>query len=168
MGHRSPITTNTFREVFSLITERRYENLPDDKILYRLKDLNCVWLLRPTIAISEMASPLKDNWDNIRTYKGTVFTEEFIEEIQNFVDPVTDSLHHLDNKDQLVNKPPDTDDVLDVLKAISDKPEIEDLFINAFNATGPILMMAIHHVLRNRPQIQSKTKKNDKASPINF
>ena len=124
--------------------------------------------MRPTIAISKMASPLKDNWDNIRTYKGTVFTEEFIEEIQNFVDPVTDSLHHLDNKDQLVNKPPDTDDVLDVLKAISDKPEIEDLFINAFNATGPILMMAIHHVLRNRPQIQSKTKKNDKASPINF
>ena len=73
-----------------------------------------------------MANPLKDNWDNIRPYKGTVFTEEFIEEIQNFVDPITDSLHHLDNKDRLVNEPPDADDSLDVLKAISDKPKIED------------------------------------------
>ena len=73
-----------------------------------------------------MANPLKDNWDNIRLYKGTVFTQEFIEEIQNFVDPITDSLHHLDNKDRLVSEPPDADDVLDALKAISDKPKIED------------------------------------------
>lgn len=124
--HRSPITKNTFREVFSLITERRYENLPDDKSLCQLKDWNCEWLSRPTIAISKMANPLKDNWDNIRLYKGTVFTQEFIEEIQNFVDPITDSLHHLDNKDRLVSEPPDADDVLDALKAISDKPKIED------------------------------------------
>ena len=36
-----------------------------------------------------MASTLKDKWDNIGPYKGTVFTEQFIEEIQNFVDPMT-------------------------------------------------------------------------------
>ena len=119
---------------------------------------------------------LSAKWPAPSKITGTTFARirelfsprRFIEEIQNFVDPITDSLHDLDNKDRLVNEPPNADDVLDVLKAISDKPEIEDLFINAFNATGPILMMAIHHVLRNRPQIQSKTKKNDKASPINF
>ena len=37
-----------------------------DKILCRLEGWNCKWLSRANIAISEMASTLKDNWDNIR------------------------------------------------------------------------------------------------------
>ena len=39
--------------------------------------------------------------------------------------------------------------MLEVLKAISDKPEIEDLFVDALNTTGPILMMAIHVLVIN-------------------
>jgi len=123
--------------------------LSDNKILCTLKDWKWKWVSRPNIAISEMASTLKDNWDNIGPYKGTVFTEQFIKEIQNFVDLITHSLHHLENKDQLMNEPPDADDVLEVLKAITDKPEIEDLFVDAFNTTGPILMLAIHVLVIN-------------------
>ena len=96
-----------------------------------------------------MASTLKDNLENIRRYQGIVFTDEFVEQIQNFVDPIKDSLCCLDNKDRQTNKLPDADDVLDVLKAINDRQETEDLFVDAFNVTGPILMMAIRVLVVN-------------------
>ncbi|CAH3112695.1 unnamed protein product [Porites lobata] len=57
-------------------------NLSDDKILCRLFDWNCEWLSRPNIAISEMASTLKENWSNIMAYRGTVFTEEFVDDLR--------------------------------------------------------------------------------------
>ena len=123
--------------------------MPDEKILRRLKDWNCEWFSCPNIAISEMASTLKDNLDNIHRYQGIVFTDEFVEQIQNFVDPITYSLRRLDNKDRQMNEPPYANDVLDVLKAINDSQETEDLFVDAFNATGPILMMAIHVLVVN-------------------
>jgi len=174
-GTLKPNYNKHFPRSFLLNYGEALRNLPDDKILWRLEDWNCEWLLRPNIAISEMASTLKDNWDNIRPYKGTVFTEQFLEEIQNFVDPITDSLRRLDNKDRLVNEPPDADDVLEVLKAISDKPEIKDLFVDAFNTTGPILMMAIHVLVINcllhnpdaftNQSVRAPARENFKAVP---
>lgn len=72
-----------------------------------------------------------------------------------------------------MNKPPDADDVLEVLKAISDKSEIEDLFLDAFNTTGPILMMAIHVLVINcllhnpdafaNQSVRAPTRENFKA-----
>ena len=67
-------------------------NLPDNKILCRLYDWNCEWLSRPNIAISEMASTLKDNWSNIMAYRGTVLKEDFVDDLRRFIDPITDSL----------------------------------------------------------------------------
>ena len=87
-------------------------NLPDDKILSRLYDWNCEWLSRPNIAISELASTLKDNWSNIMAYRGTVLKEDFVDDLKRFVDPMTDALRRLDNKDKLDTDPPDTEDVL--------------------------------------------------------
>ena len=34
--------------------------------------------------------------------------------------------------------------MIDVLKAINDNQQVEDLFVDAFNACGPVLMMSIH------------------------
>ena len=81
-------------------------NLSDDKILCRLFDWNCEWLSRPNIAISEMASTLKENWSNIMAYRGTVFTEEFVDDLRRFVDPITDPLRRVDIKDKLDTDPP--------------------------------------------------------------
>ena len=77
-----------------------------DKILCRLFDWNCEWLSRPNIAISEMASTLKENWSNIMAYRGTVCTEEFVDDLRRFVDPITDPLRRVDNKDNLDTDPP--------------------------------------------------------------
>lgn len=63
-----------FPRSFMLNYGEALQDLPDEKILARLKSWNCEWLSRPNIAISEMAAMLKDNWEIIRKYKGTVFT----------------------------------------------------------------------------------------------
>ena len=91
-----------------------------------------------------MASTLKENWSNIMAYRGTVFMEEFVDDLRRFVDPITDPLRRVDNKDKLDTDPPDANDVLKILKAINFDPWVEDLFTDAFNAVGPVLMMSIH------------------------
>jgi len=141
---------------------RALENLPDDKILARLKDWNCEWLARPNMPISEMASTLKDNMDTILAYRGTVFTEDFVDQLQGFITPMMGPLQWLDNKDRATNDPPTQDDVLDVLEGINGNDEVEHLFVDAFNTCGPVLMMAIHvmainTLLHNPPEFANQT-----------
>lgn len=138
-----------FPRSFMLNYGEALSNLPDEKILCRLFDWNCEWLSRPNIPISEMVSTLKENWTNIMAYRGTVFTEEFVDDLCNFVDPIVDPLRRVDNKDKLDMDPPDANDVLKILKAINFEPWVEDLFMDAFNAVGPVLMMSIHILVIN-------------------
>ena len=79
---------------------------------YHAYTIGTEWLSRPNIAISELASTLKDNWSNIMAYRGTVLKEDFVDNLKRFVDPMTDALCRLDNKDKLDTDPPDTEDVL--------------------------------------------------------
>ena len=138
-----------FPRSFMLNYGEALSNLPDEKILCGLFDWNCEWLSRPNIAISEMASMLKENWTNIMAYRGTIFTEEFVDDLKKFVDPIVDPLRRVDNKDKLDMDPPDANDVLKILKAINFDPWVEDLFMDAFNAVGPVLMMSIHILVIN-------------------
>lgn len=92
-----------------------------------------------------MASTLKDNWSNIMAYRGTLFTESFVDDLRALVHPITDALRRLDNKDKL-----DTaKDVVGVLKAINFDPWVEDLFTDTFNAVGPVMMMAVQALVTN-------------------
>ena len=54
-----------FPRSFLLNYGEALQDLPDDKILARLKNWNSEWLSRPNIAMSEMAATLKDNWEQI-------------------------------------------------------------------------------------------------------
>ena len=140
---------NLVKEKAKLNYGEALSNLPDDKILCRLYDWNCEWLSRPNIAISEMASTLKENWTNIMAYRGTVFTEEFVDDLRRFVDPIVDPLRRVDNKDKLDMDPPNAEDVLKIVKAINNEPWVEDLFMDAFNVVGPVMMMSIHVLVIN-------------------
>ena len=62
---------------------------------------------------------------------------------------MTDTLRRVDNKDKLDTDPPDAKDLLQILKAINFDPWVEDLFTDAFNAVGPVLMMAVHVLVIN-------------------
>ena len=81
-----------FPRSFLLNYGEALKDLPDDKILARLKTWNCEWLSRPNIAMSEMAATLKDNIDNISRYKGTVFTSSFVDQLEAFCDPILPAL----------------------------------------------------------------------------
>ena len=138
-----------FPRSFLLNYGEALKDLPDDKILARLKTWNCEWLSRPNIAMSEMAATLKDNIDNISRYKGTVFTSSFVDQLEAFCDPILPALQRLDNKDRSCNEPPDKDDILDIIEAVHKEEETKILFTDAFNACGPLLMMAIHVIAFN-------------------
>ena len=133
-----------FPRSFLLNYGEALQDMPDDKILARLKDWNCEWLSRPNIAMSEMAATLKDNWENISRFKGTVFTTSFVNQLETFCSPIMLALRRLDNKDRYCHDPPDKNDILDVIEAIHKDADTDTLFTDAFNACGSVLMMAIH------------------------
>ena len=138
-----------FPRSFPLNYGEALQDLPDDKILARLKNWNCEWLSRPNIAMSEMAATLKDNWEQISRFKGTVFTTSFVNQLETFCAPIMPPLRRLDNKDRYCHDAPDKDDILDVIEAVHKDENTEALFMEAFNACGPVLMMAIHIIAFN-------------------
>ena len=138
-----------FPRSFLLNYGEALQDLPDEKILARLKHWNCEWLSRPNIAMSEMAATLKDNWEQISRFKGTVFTNSFVNQLERFCEPIMPALRRLDNKDRYCHDPPDKDDILDVIEAVHKDEKTEELFMEAFNACGPVMMMAIHVIAFN-------------------
>ena len=99
--------------------------------------------------MSEMAATLKDNWDQISRFKGTVFTTSFVNQLESFCAPIMPALRRLDNKDRYCHDAPDKDDILDVIEAVHKDEQTEALFMEAFNACGPVPMMAIHIIAFN-------------------
>ena len=99
--------------------------------------------------MSEMAATLKDNWEHISRFKGTVFTTSFVNQLETFCRQIMPALRRLDNKDRYCHDPPDKDDILDVIEAIHKEEQRETLFTEAFNACGPVLMMVIHVIAFN-------------------
>ena len=160
-----------FPRSFLLNYGEALQDLPDDKILARLKNWNCEWLSRPNIAMSEMASTLKEYWDNISRFKGTGFTSSFVNQLETFCRPIMPALRRLDNKDRYVHDPPDKDDILDVIEAIHKDDQTETLFTEAFNACGPVLMMAIHILafnclLHNPEALAEQSVKNNSTDAL--
>ena len=147
------------------------QDLPNDKILATLKHWNCEWLSRPNIAMSEMAATLKDNWEQISRFKGTVFTTSFVNQLETFCAPIMPALRRLDNKDWYCHDAPDKDDILDVIEAVHKDEETETLFMEAFNACGPVLMMAIHIIafnclLHNPDALAEQSVKNNATDAL--
>ena len=99
--------------------------------------------------MSEMAATLKDNWDQISRFKRTVFTTSFVNQLEAFCAPIMPALRRLDNKDRYCHDAPDKDDILDVIEAVHKDEQTETLFMEAFNACGPVLMTAIHIIAFN-------------------
>lgn len=104
-GTRGSKLKPNFLRSFLLNYHQALGNSPNKNILAHLKDWNCQRLLRLNIAISEVVSTLKDNCENILPYRGTIFTNEFIQQIENFVYPMTDRLRRLDNKNRFLQDP---------------------------------------------------------------
>ena len=154
-----------FPRSFPLNYGEALQDLPDNKILARLKNWNCEWLSRPNIVMSEMAATLKDNWNQISHFKGTVFTTSFVDHLETFCAPIMPALRRLDNKDRYCHDAPDKDDILDVIEAVHKDEQTEALFMEAFNACGPVLMMAIHilafnYLLHNPEALAEQSVKN--------
>lgn len=120
-GASKPNYNKNFPRSFLLNYGMALENLPDDKVLARLKDWNCEWLSHPNIAMSEFASTIKDNLPLIQQYKGTIFVPSFEEDLEQVVTPLIPQMQRLDNKDRATNAPPTQEDLLDLLEGVNNK-----------------------------------------------
>lgn len=81
------------------------------------------------------------------------------------------ALRRLDNKDRYCHDSPDKDDILDVIEPIHKDDQTETLFTEAFNACGPVLMMAIHILafnclLHNPEALAEQSVKNNSTDAL--
>lgn len=101
------------------------QDISDEDVLKRLHDFNCEWMRRPNIAISEMAMTSKDNLKLFKAYRGKVFKEAFVDELEGYITPLLPALRRLDNKDKKTSEPPTKSDVCLVFCTIQENVDFE-------------------------------------------
>lgn len=108
----------------------------------------------PNIAISELTVTIKDNMPLIRQFHGTIFSEQFVDDLLSSFDHLLPALARLDNKDKGDQMPPSREDVVSLLRNLNENTELQQSTIDGFNAAGPLMMvstqvLAIQTLIRN-------------------
>lgn len=119
------------------------EVIADDyAFLEQLEPYNCDWFATPGIAISMMAQAVTDCAPILDAYKESVFSNDFIEELNTNIQPVVDLFRRLNKKDTTV-PPPDMNDITDFLKfSTEDGINLNSIMDDAIQASGALLTMS--------------------------
>lgn len=140
------------------------QDISEEGVLNRLHDWNCEWLKRPNIAMSEMAMTVKDNLPLLRQFSGSIFNEQFVEDLVAPFAALRDALAKLDNKDKTNNEPATRQDVITALRTIDEDDQLDQAIQDAYNAAGPMFMisvqlMAIQTLMRNPQDFADKSSR---------
>lgn len=139
------------------------QNPSKQAIFSRLRDFNYEWLKRPNIVASEFAMTIEDNRPLICQFSGTVFTEEFVEDILESVNELIPAIQRLNNKDKCNQTPPTREDVNQVLRNVDENSTLHECVMDAYNAAGALMMytthlLAIQTLMRNTEEYAKKTR----------
>lgn len=140
------------------------QDISKEGVLNRLHEWNCEWLKRPNIAMSEMAMTVKDNLPLLCQFSGSVFQEQFVEDLVAPFEDLHDALVKLDNKDKSNNDPATRQDVVGVLRTIDVNEILDQAIQDAFNAAGPMFMvcvqlLALQTLMRNPHNFAEKSSR---------
>lgn len=143
----------------------------DNAILNRLHSWNCEWLSRLNIAISELAMTTKDNMPLIRQFHGTLFCDQFLDDLLSSFDHLLPALSRLDNKDKTDQTPPSREDVVSLLRNLDQDTDLRQCIMNGFNAAGLLMMLvtqvlAIQTLMRNAEDFADKVSKEAQHQPF--
>lgn len=133
-----------FPQSFLLNYGPAIQDISKEGVLNRLHDWNCKWLKRPNIAMSKMAMTLKDNLPLLREFSGTIFKEQFVEDLMAPFEGLNATLAKLDNKDKSNNKPARRQEVIAVRRTIDEYDQLDQAIQDAYNAAGPLMMISVH------------------------
>ena len=121
------------------------QDTTDNAIFNRLHSWNCEWLSRLNIAISELAMTTKDNMPLIGQF-GTLFCDQFLDDLLSSFDHLLPALSRLDNKDKTDQMPPSREDVVSLLRNLDQDTDLRQCIMDGFNVAG-LLMMLVTQVL---------------------
>lgn len=143
----------------------------DNAILNRLHSWNCEWLSRLNIAISELAMTTKDNMPLIRQFHGTLFCDQFLDDLLSSFDHLLPALSRLDNKDKTDQTPPSREDVVSLLRNLDQDTDLRQCIMDGFNAAGLLMMLvtqvlAIQTLMRNAEDFADKVSKEAQHQPF--
>ena len=143
----------------------------DNAILNRLHSWNCEWLSRLNIAISELAMTTKDNMPLIRQFHGTLFCDQFLDDLLSSFDHLLPALSRLDNKDKTDQTPPSREDVISLLRNLDQDTDLRHCIMDGFNGAGLLMMLmtqvlAIQTLMRNAEDFADKVSKEAQHQPF--
>lgn len=87
---------------------------------------------------------LKDNLPLLRQFSGTIFKEQFVEDLVAPFEGLNAALAKLDNKDKSNNKPARRQEVIAVRRTIDEYDQLDQAIQDAYNAAGPLMMISVH------------------------
>lgn len=143
----------------------------NNAILNRLHSWNCEWLSRLNIAISELAMTTKDNMPLIMQFHGTLFCDQFLDDLLSSFDHLLPALSRLDNKDKTDQTPPSREDVVSLLMNLDQDTDLRQCIMDGFNAAGLLMMLVtqvltIQTLMRNAEDFADKVSKEAQHQPF--
>lgn len=103
---------------------------------------------------------IEDNRPLTCQFSGTVFTEEFVEDILESVNELIPAIQRLNNKDKCNQTPPTREDVNQVLRNVDENSTLHECVMDAYNEAGALMMYTTH--LLCDPDLNEKQKNTPK------
>jgi hypothetical protein len=141
----------------------RQDNPPTEQIVYRrIKPESCEWLVRPKVAISEMAETIQQNLEVLEEQTGgTLLRASSLVRFKTAFDQIADHLPLLNTKQDVQ---PTADSVKVLLKFLCDD-DLDKIIDEAYNIGSALFAMATH-VIVARSLIRNSEKYADTFAPL--
>lgn len=78
----------------------------------------------------------------IRQFHGTIFSEQFVDDLLSSFDHLLPAMARLNNKDKGDQTPHSREDVVSLLRNLNENTELQQSIIDRFNAAGPLMMVS--------------------------
>ena len=109
----------------------------EQEYLEKLSTVNCEWLSRPKIAMSECCGAIQDNMAILDN--NTVFNDTFMTTVKEVVDPCMASFVALNTKNK--DNPPTHQDVYNVLNGCFQGQEFDDVIASSYQQISAMYVM---------------------------
>lgn len=96
-----------------------------------------------------MAQILRKNIPLIHNFSGTIFVPDFVKDLLEHLDHLSDSFSRLDNKDRSNSDPPTREDVVAVLRTIDRQLQLQDCTMEGLNMASALFMLSVHLLVPN-------------------
>lgn len=137
-----------------------------EQVFKRLQPFSCEWLLRPKVAVSEMASTISGNCKLLNESKAKILDEKETRRLTDTFKPIVKSLERLNSQD-IESEEPTKNDIVKIMEFfIQDNEKFDKLIDETYETASALFSLTTHAIvartlLRDPDEYSQKIEMHD-------